>query len=384
VVVTLWGAAALLFGALFLAELAGFSPAVAEEKADDLWESSPVIASHTHLDPDKIKLSINELINAGVTAAVLNLTIDDGDFMSSKPGWVSYGQDDTRWGERFEERLGVLEALEKQGVLIIARRLADIPRSQAEVRVCRRQKKIAIIIASEGSNHIEGARQAPPDGPATRDAAPKTITLRSISAYKKRGWLSTALVHQVGPGEKGHRLLRPDGLGLNDFGRFMALTLFSEGILVDLPHMSGDVVNELLDIAAIQGRPVMISHENPLSLREETLRRIAKSGGGAGLVGVHSYKGYLSPPTIENYVKVIDESCKRFEKLGIKPGDQHIALGLDWFFHADMKPNDWAGRSPGTLRLLVPLLKRQGYTGQQIRNILGENMLRLLECAWKK
>ena len=254
----------------------------------------------------------------------------------------------------------------------------------------RDSRKIAVIIASEGSNQIEGPRQVAPDNPASRDSAPKTITLQSIAGYKARGWLSTAFAHQFAPSaEAGHRLLRADNRpGLNDYGRFTALTLFSEGILVDLPHTPEDIANEVLEIAAIKAKPVMVSHDNPLTLynngQERTLIRIASSGGGTGLVGVHSYKGYLNPPTIGHYEKVIDEGCKRFEKIGIKPGDRHLALGLDWFFHADMNVNDWAGRGPGDLKQLVPLLRRDGYTDQQIKNILGENMLRLFECAWKK
>jgi microsomal dipeptidase-like Zn-dependent dipeptidase len=172
----------------------------------------------------------------------------------------------------------------------------------------------------------------------------------------------------------------------------------NEGILVDLPHMSMSVRNEILGIAELTNRPVMISHDNPRSLFDqpfgpETLARIAHSGHGTGLIGVHAYKSYINVQNgLAAYAAAIDDGRKAYDSLppqlgqGIK-GDEHLALGIDWFFHKNMDLRDWAGRDPREpLKGLVAMLMSHphNYSDQQIKNILGENMIRMLRAAWKE
>jgi len=281
---------------------------------------------------------------------------------------------------------------------VIVKALKDLPISAADVQAARRAHRVAIIIASEGSNHLTAPTQRSAADVAVRDTASKSITLQSIANYKSRGWLSTALAHVIGSSEAGHRLLRADDAGeLNDFGRFVAAALMNQGILVDMPHMSMSVRNEILDIAELTSRPVMISHDTPRWLFDqpfgpETLARLARSGHGTGLVGVHSYKTYINPQTLASYAASIDEGRKAYDALppqlgqGIQ-GDEHLALGLDWFFHKNMDLHDWAGRDPREpLKGLVAILMRPpyNYTDQQIKNILGENMIRMLREAWRE
>jgi len=368
-----------------------------QKRAEQLWATSPVILCHTHPDPDDVRASIAELANAGVTAAVFNLTIDDGDWRSRSENYESIAQSDIGWGARFESLLAQVETLAKAGDVVVVKRLSDIPTSPKDVERARRARRVAIIIASEGSNQIVGPRQLQTTDLPARDTDSKSPTLESITEFKQRGWLSTALAHQLGGTEAGHRLLRPDGGGLNDYGRFITLTLMTQGVLVDLPHMSMNVRNEILEIAELADRPVMISHDNPQWLfREgsapETLARLARSGHGTGLIGVHAYHGYMNPYTgLSSYAAAIDEGRKAFDALPAENGqeirgDEHLALGVDWFFHKNMNLEDWAGRDPSEpLQQLVPMLMSDpyNYTDQQIKNILGENMLRMLRAAWK-
>src|SRR5687767_3569891 len=93
-----------------------------QKRAEQLWATSPVILCHTHPDPDDVRASIAELASSGVTAAVFNLTIDDGDWRSRSENYESIAQADVGWGARFENLLAQVETLANAGDIVIVKR----------------------------------------------------------------------------------------------------------------------------------------------------------------------------------------------------------------------------------------------------------------------
>ena len=394
--------------------------------AADLWEASPVVISHTHIDPsntppttDALERSIDELVTAGVTTAILSLAIDDGDYGSDWPpapptpnesSYFPYAIGDPSFGTRFDFRLTRLETLEAGGKIKIVKSIKDIPQNAAEVKEVRREKILTVIIGSEGSNHFAGplAMYSPtPSDVLARDLSFKTASVKSIAAYKERGWLCSALCHSQ---QVEHRLLSktpPIPLStwttLNDYGRFITMLFAASGILIDMPHLDPNMANEIMDIADMAKRPVMISHDNPNTNKGGDLQyytsatrlRIAQSGGNTGVIGIHSAAGYFVPqgtpppypnPSINDYAEAIEMSRQTLQGDGVAKGDEHIALGLDWYFTKWMNVKQWAGRDPNDpLKDLVPIFQGSSYnySDAQIQNILGLNMIRLLDAAWK-
>jgi microsomal dipeptidase-like Zn-dependent dipeptidase len=394
-----------------------------------LWEQSPVIVSHTHLDPANVETSIAELKNAGVTTALLNLTIDDGDWASEvlyrppngrapsgcvPPGyqWLPPDDSDNNWGARFDQRIAILNFLENQGKIKIVKSIADIPGIGGDLETRKRELaaaragKLAIIISSEGSNQIGGGHQLQNIEEA----------LTTIANYKSQGWLSTALVHQMNNCEDGHRLLSSGGFAFSHAGAFVASMLMHAGILVDRPHLQKYPRDGIVKIANMANRPVMISHDNPARCwtddEKETLKPILISGNGTGLIGVHSFNQYLpppgqncgalssGPPTLADFAAAIDANKRLIaDTLGLAPDQdsaEHLALGLDWFFplqsshgSGDGWKTAWAARgmcgtAQGCLMDLVKALMSPPYNYKptDIQTILGGNMISLLKSAW--
>jgi microsomal dipeptidase-like Zn-dependent dipeptidase len=362
------------------------------QRADRLWNTSPVFVSHTHVDPDDPAGSVEELVRAGVTTAVFDLTIDDGDYRSRAPGYQRIEQWDSHWDERFQFRLEKLKELEKAHKLTIVRHMRDIPASPQAVQRTRRSHSIALVIGSEGSNQFEGIRQLTAGDVPTRDAAAKSGTLQSIRDLRQQGWLSTALVHTET--DSGHRLLQPQGGNLNDYGRFVASALGNNHILIDAPHLSAPFRQEILAIADLTDSPVMVSHDNPAAIVQDD-RAVAihliRSGHCTGLIGAHSYRDYISPD-LAHYAASIDAGRRALNKLRLPngknvDGSRHLALGIDWFAFQGMDLHSWAGRAPNEpLKNIVAILIRPpfNYTDSQVRAILGGNMIRVMSAALKE
>jgi microsomal dipeptidase-like Zn-dependent dipeptidase len=355
--------------------------------------------SHTHVDPDHIEVSVAELVSAGVTTTMLDLTIDDGDFRSGTPTFLQIPQADTQWGDRFQARLAVLiewaaekpaDALKEKGAqVVIVHHLSDIPVSPEDVQRFRTEHKIALVIASEGSNQIEAPNGRPQFGD-------------SIAKLREKGWLSTALIHQLGAIEAGHRLLTWDGKewSWSPTALKMAMDLNSDGILIDLPHLTHHMLSTIIPIATARDRPVMISHENVAGFvlaHEVSAGDIVASGRCTGLIGAHSQNDYVNlppwgdkPTNADAYARSIDAgrtslNMLRFADGQWVDGSRHLALGLDWYWDGQ-EPNKtrWAGRAKGDeLKKLVRILigPPYNYSDDAVSAILGMNMVRIMSAS---
>ena len=86
--------------------------------------------------------------------------------------------------------------------------------------------------------------------------------------------------------------------GLSPFGRSVLKRMNELGILTDISHASEQSADEILSIAAENGRPVIASHSNahaicPVSrnLRNGTIRSVIQSGG---LIGLNLHEPFLA------------------------------------------------------------------------------------------
>lgn len=154
--------------------------------------------------------------------------------------------------------------------------------------------------------------------------------------------------------------------GLTPSGREMLRRMERRGMLVDLAHASERTIEDVLALAT---RPVVVSHtglrgqcNNNRNLRDDQARRIAATGGVIGI-------GFWNTAVCGGSARDIARSIRH--AAGVV-GVDHVALGSD-FDGATTMPFDAAG-----LVRLTDALLAEGFSEGDIRQIMGENVVRLL------
>jgi membrane dipeptidase len=156
-------------------------------------------------------------------------------------------------------------------------------------------------------------------------------------------------------------------IGLTDKGRELIERMEAGGVFVDLAHAAPRVIDEVLAMAA---RPVIVSHtgvkgtcDNTRNLSDDQLRRIAQTGG---IVGI----GFWDTAVCGRDAQAI---ARAIRYTGDLIGVDHVALGSD-FDGAVETPFDTTG-----LVQITDALLQAGFSETEIRKIMGENVIRLLQ-----
>ena len=154
--------------------------------------------------------------------------------------------------------------------------------------------------------------------------------------------------------------------GLTDKGGAMIRSMEEKHMIVDLAHASSQTFDDALSIAT---RPVVVSHtgvkatcNNNRNLSDSQIQRVGSNGG---LIGI----GYWDTATCGNDPKAIVRAMRHVADL---IGVEHVALGSD-FDGAVVEPFDTTGLVTITDELLA-----EGFSEDQIRLIMGGNVVRLL------
>ena len=155
--------------------------------------------------------------------------------------------------------------------------------------------------------------------------------------------------------------------GLTDKGREWVRQMESRKMIIDLAHASAKTIDDVLAMAT---RPVVISHtgvkgtcNNNRNLTDDQIAAVAKNGG---LIGI----GFWDTATCGKDARAI---VKAMRYVSDKVGVEHVALGSD-FDGATAEPFDATGVAEITDAML-----QIGYTDQDIRSIMGENVIRFLQ-----
>ncbi len=164
---------------------------------------------------------------------------------------------------------------------------------------------------------------------------------------------SAAGVHKTGLTEKGHEWVRQ---------------MEARHMIVDLAHASARTIE---DVLAIANRPLIVSHtgvkgtcDNNRNLSDDQIRAVAAKGG---LIGI----GYWDTATCGTDARAI---AKAMRYVSDRVGVEHVALGSD-FDGAVTAPFDTTG-----LVEITDAMLEAGYSEQEIRMIMGENVVRFLKA----
>lgn len=245
-----------------------------------------------------------------------------------------------------------------------------------DIEAARRAGKLAVVFQFEGTRCFER-------------------NLDMIEVFYALGVRQTILVFNNANSVGGGCADPVDG-GLTPFGARLVSEMQAVGMLVDLSHTG---CRTSLDAMAMAQKPMIFSHSNPRrvhdsfrNVTDEQIRACAATGGLIGISGASAYLG--------------DETCatatlfKHLDYLVQMVGPEHVGIGLDTVFdptelnaYCRARPDEWpmtrdpnwSGFNyalPEQLVELTDLMARNGYPESAIRQILGENYVRIARQVW--
>lgn len=175
-------------------------------------------------------------------------------------------------------------------------------------------------------------------------------------------------LHHFFDNELGGSLHGVNNHGLTDFGRAVVQQVVDRNLILDLAHSSPQVVQDVLDMTDI---PLVISHTglfgacaSARNLPDDLMIKIAQSGGVIGI-------GFWRTAVCDNSPAGIARTIKASVDL---LGEDHVSIGSDF------------DGSVGTtfdssqMVVLTDALLDAGLTENQIRKVMGENMIRVVRA----
>jgi membrane dipeptidase len=289
--------------------------------------------------------------------------------------------------------VGVNLRLRHPDQLILATTAADIRRA-------KQQGKVAIFIGVEGGHAIENSLDK------LRDLYRRGARYLTLTWNNGNAWAGSSIgVDRTRTG------------GLTPFGRDVIREMNRLGMLVDLSHVSDST---FFDAIGVSSAPVIASHSSARALgvhartlTDDQLRAIAATGG---VVNVNSYSNFIDPQfnaavekaraefrPVRDSILAADgdnDATRRkiggllrsrlgaipktplsvlidhFDHIAKVAGVDHVGLGSDF---------DGVGALPAGMedvtrlpRIAQGLLDR-GYSEEDVKKILGGNMLRVLD-----
>jgi membrane dipeptidase len=269
----------------------------------------------------------------------------------------------------------------------------------ADVRRAKEQGKVAIFIGVEGGHAIEGSLEH------LRELYGRGARYMTLTWNNGNDWAGSS----VGSGDTRTG-------GLTPFGKDVIREMNRLGMLVDLSHVSDST---FFDAIAVSRVPVIASHSSaraindvPRNLSDDQLRAIAANGG---VVNVNFYSRFLDPAyraRVEEVERTIGQERRAARAGGETDAerariaahrDSLMALVPPTPFHVLIDHIDHVARVAGVdhvglgsdfdgvtalpvgmedvtaLPRIAQALLDRGYSDDDVRKMLGGNMLRVIE-----
>jgi microsomal dipeptidase-like Zn-dependent dipeptidase len=159
--------------------------------------------------------------------------------------------------------------------------------------------------------------------------------------------------------------------GLTNFGRDVVTYVENNNLILDLAHSSPQVVEDMLKMSNM---PIVVSHtgihsncKTTRNYPDELMKRIAAKGGVIGI-------GYWADVTCDSSPMGVAKTIKAaVDLLGVDA----VSLGSD--FDGSVE----TGFDTSELAALTQALLATGLSEQAIRQVMGENMIRVLRARLK-
>lgn len=224
------------------------------------------------------------------------------------------------------------------------------------IRRANEKGRIAILLGVEGGHNIEA-------------------DIHNVQRFFDAGVRYIGLAHFT-----KNRICPPSGgvgmsakAPLTDFGREVVHEMNRIGMVIDLAHVG---CQAFLDAAAISKKPVVVSHTGISSVRplwrninDEQIRAVARTGGIIGIIFAWRYlcRGQRGG---------LPELLGHFEYVRSLVGSRCLALGSD--FDGAIVPVHGL-EDASQLPQITQMFLDAGWKEEEIRGVLGENILRVLK-----
>jgi len=277
-----------------------------------------------------------------------------------------------------------------------------------DIERAHKQKKLAALLGIEGGHSIEN------DIHVLRDYYRLGIRYMTLSWSNTNEWADSS-------GDINNPKIEHHN-GLTDFGKEVVLEMNRLGMLVDISHVADKT---FYDTIAVTKAPVIASHSSaraltnhPRNMTDDMLRTVAKNGG---VVQVNFYSAFID----EDYRKAAEAQAKDRDAAVKAYGDQMKAAGKTvTYLDNDRIERAWAAKIPrppfkslidhidhvakvagvdhvglgsdfdgvggatpqgidsaADLPKITQALLDRGYSADDIRKILGGNVLRVFREA---
>jgi membrane dipeptidase len=333
--------------------------------------------------PSPYRTNIARMKQGGLTAEFFSLYV--------RPWYVQNGGSARRTLDMIDSVYRAVERNPRD--LMIATSVADIRRA-------KRLNKVACLLGIEGGHAIEDSL------PTLREFYRLGVRYMTLTWNNTNNWADA------------NRPPKRHG-GLNDFGREVVREMNRLGMLVDISHVSDETMSDVLDVSKA---PIIASHSSaralsdvPRNIPDDILKRIAKNGG---VVQVNFYSMFVDAKTVrpqnderdrrlkaqqdaldEKYKndpeRLAEESDKLEQANPLPPlpisklidhidhivkvaGIDHVGIGADFDGANDMPEG---AKDVSMLPNITYQLLKRGYSEQDIRKVLGGNLLRVFAEA---
>jgi membrane dipeptidase len=270
----------------------------------------------------------------------------------------------------------------------------------AEIRRAHADGKIAVLIGVEGGHMIDS-------------------DLAVLRSYAALGARYMTLTHSVNDEWADSSTDKPAHNGLTDFGKEVVREMNRQGMMVDISHVADKT---FYDALAISQAPMIASHsscralcDHPRDMTDDMIKALASKGG---VIHINYYMGFLSQEyrdamksnsDLDKQMQAeIEKRCGKNEDCQLREGDNlvreavtagklprvtweaiiqhidhavklvgadHVGLGSD-FDGANMP---YGMEDVSMIPKITDALLKKGYSEADIRKILGENTLRVME-----
>jgi membrane dipeptidase len=350
-----------------------------DERAERLLRDCVCISLHDHCGVTPVDLSEIEayirqgrewygyegLAASGLDAVFENF-LDGTGSITSRSGW--------KWTDVVHD-LGIhLADVAHQSVVVVASTVADILDAHGTGR-------IALVPSLEGA--------APIENELDRLDVLYGLGVRMLGVTYSES-------NQLGSGVKD-----PGDGGLTTFGRDAVRRMNRLGMAIDLSH-TGDVT--AMQTCELSAAPVFLSHSGARQLFEERKLKpddlLAAVAATGGVIGIEASPHTTISPAHPRHS--IESVMDHFEHCVDVMGIDHVAFGPDTFFgdHVGLHrmyaaefdtgegaTHEWVDHvagleNPSEFPNVIRWLVAHGYDDEQIRAVVGGNVLRALRDVW--
>ncbi len=239
--------------------------------------------------------------------------------------------------------------------------------SEGRLRVIESEAQLDALLADRVAGEVVVGGLLGIEGAHALEGDIANLDLLEGAGYRLIG------LHHFFDNELGTSLHGTGEEGLTDFGRQVVEEVVARGMVLDLAHSSEAVAR---DVIAMTDIPLIVSHTGLRSVcdvhrnfPDDLMREIVANGAeqGGGVIGIGYWADVTCDDSPAGVARVI---MAAIEAVGV----DHVSLGSDYDGSVTV------GFDTSQLAALTQALLDQGATEDQVRAVMGGNMMRVLRA----